>query len=156
MRLLLFCTVWLSFGALGASAWLNGACPPGACNFVLVLFQAPAFLVGAVVWLLSGIAISVVIASRGASTPSPGRYCDGQEIHAGDRIRFGRSEKTDGEVVHVPARSQVQTGYDPRSMPPVTQGFVVRTAAGELHLFLVANPYVVLLGRAATQVTSET
>jgi hypothetical protein len=98
--------------------------------------------------ILATLAIGWFVPQRSPAISSAGKYFDGQSVHLGDRVRIGKAEKTEGLVVHIPARGQVQNGYNPSNMPPITFGFVVRTDIGELHHFLVANPSVVLLAQA--------
>lgn len=67
-----FWILWLLVGYAGASAWLGAACPPGACNFLLVLLQLPQLVLPMFVWLFVGIGISVAIAKRkGHGDPEP-------------------------------------------------------------------------------------
>ncbi len=147
LRALAFWLAWALLGAFLATLWLEHACPPGGCSFILVLLQAPAALGGAFAWLMSGIAISFAVAGFMRS-PVEGRYLDGQEIHVGDRVRFGKTRPLMGEVVHVPQLREVRQGYDPSKLPPIVRGFVVRTDDGELHHFPAGHRRVVLLARA--------
>jgi hypothetical protein len=155
----MFWVVWLISGAAAASVWLETVCPPAACSFILVMLQAPSFFLGALCWLLFGIistlAIVWFVPQRSPAIPSEGKYFDEQDIRLGDVVRIGKAEKTEGVVVHIPARGQVRKGYDPSNMPPITFGFVVCTESGELHHFLVANPFVMLVARAGTQVPNS-
>jgi len=67
VQLIFWCS-WLVVGYVALQFWLGSACPPGGCNFMLVLLQLPELIGPALGWLALGIAISVGIASRASST----------------------------------------------------------------------------------------
>jgi hypothetical protein len=148
MRMLAFWAAWLAIGAIGAFGWLQDACPPAACSFILVLLQAPAFLVGVVAWLGGGAVVSVCIAVWGRQMPPEGAYCDGRTVQLGDRVRVGNGG-VEGTVVYFAVSGQAFRSYMPPSRPIAKQGFIVATDDGESHHYLVSAKHVVLLRRAS-------
>jgi len=156
MRVIAFLAFWIGWLIVGYGAfwvWFKGVCPVGGCSGFFVLIYLPSILVGLFVWAILGVTLSIVIIAvlpsrRPVPIPPEGRYSTGQEIQLGDRVRMGTSPETEGDVVHLPARGQVQSGYDPSKSSQLAVGFVVRGRDGELHHYLVANPHVVLLARS--------
>lgn len=66
-RVASFWVVWLVVGLAGAKSWFSGACPPGACNGILVAMQLPGLLLAGAVWLGIGFAVSLLLPAK----PSP-------------------------------------------------------------------------------------
>jgi hypothetical protein len=142
-------------GAILGSAWLNHACPPAACSGILMLMQLPELAIVGIIWLASGlVGIPILLSIKPRpheKAAEPGKCCDGRHIRLGDSVRIGKTKHALGTVVFVYGAAPDPHDPDSARLSALQVGFAVRTAQNDLHHFLVANPYVVLVSPVEPQ-----